>query len=117
VQGVYAFEPSIRQPLWRWLAPEAAVRFRARRAMVRLGLPGHAPLESVAVTIAVDGSPVATVDVPRGGSRAVDVLLPAEKEAEIAFRSATSFVPAEEGMGPDTRRLSVQLLAVEPQAP
>jgi hypothetical protein len=117
VRGVYAYEPSIRQPLWRWLAPEAAIRFRGRRVTVRLGLPGHAPLESVAVTVAVDGAPVATVDVPRGGNRRVDVPLPGDREAEIAFRSAKSFVPAEEGMGPDYRRLSVQLQAVEPQAP
>ena len=34
-------------------------------------------------------------------------------EVQLAFRSAASFVPAETGRGPDTRRLAVQLLDLE----
>jgi hypothetical protein len=111
LRGVYAFEPSIRQPMWRWMGPDAAIRLGGSQARFTLGLPGHAPIASVAVTVAVDGTPVASVDVPRGGRQTVVVPLPAGSEtAEISFRSAASFVPAESGMGPDTRRLSVQLL-------
>jgi len=116
VRGVYAFEPSIRQPMWRWLGPDAAIRLGGKQASVTLGLPGHAPIASVAVAVAVDGTPVAAVDVPRGGRRTVAVPLPGGPgTAEIAFRSAASFVPAEAGLGPDKRRLAVQLLAVERQ--
>jgi hypothetical protein len=117
LRGLYAFEPSFRDPRWRWMGPDAAILLEAGAADVRLGLPGHAPLASVAVTVAVDGAPVTTVDVPRGGQRMVAVPLPAGKKAEISFRSAQSFVPAEAGLGPDNRRLAVQLLDVEQRAP
>ena len=35
----------------------------------------------------------------------------------VAFKSPVSFVPAEAGLGPDRRRLAVQLLGAERKAP
>lgn len=118
VRGVFAFEPSIRQPLWRWLGPEAAVRLErsaepARLAIVTLGLPSHAPLESVSVTITVNVTPLAVVRVPRAGRQVIILPLPPGDAAEVSFRSSDSFVPVAAGLGPDTRRLSVQLLGLE----
>lgn len=119
LRGVYAFEPSIRQPVWRWMGPDAAIRLSApgSRVSVTLGLPGHAPVEAVTVTVAVDGEAGQTVTVPRGGRRTVDLPVRAGAEAvEVSFRSPVSFVPAEAGLGPDHRRLAVQLLGAEKKA-
>lgn len=129
VRGVYAFEPSIREPLWRWLGPDAAVRLALRSdpprlVAVTLGLPGHAPVASVRVTISVNGAPLAVVKVPRAGRQMIVLPLPAAaagttattaetESAEITFHSDASFVPAAAGVGPDTRRLAVQLFGLE----
>ena len=84
------------------------------RVALTLGLPKHAPLEAVPVTIAVNDVPAGQVQVLRGGSRTITVPIPAGTDfAEISFRSAVSFVPAETGLGPDLRRLAVQLQKVE----
>jgi hypothetical protein len=133
VRGVGMYEPSVRQPAWRWLGPDAAIRLDLRpdvrdvdglrgasggQVAVTLGLPGHAPLGSVPVELAVNGTPAGTVDVPRGGRRTLLLPVPMGAEtAEISIRSALSFVPAETGLGRDKRRLAVQLLAVESKAP
>ncbi len=118
LRGVYAFEPSIRQPVWRWLGPDAAIRLSAPggRVAVTLGLPGHAPVAAVTVTVAVDGGGAETVTVPRGERRTVDLAAPAGEPVEVSFRSPVSFVPAEAGLGPDRRRLAVQLLGAERKA-
>ncbi|HEX3531585.1 MAG TPA: glycosyltransferase family 39 protein [Thermoanaerobaculia bacterium] len=119
LRGVYAFEPSLRQPLWRWLGPDAAIRLSppGSRVAVTLGLPGHAPVAAVAVTVAVDGGAAETVTVPRGERRTVDLPVRAGEPVEVSFRSPVSFVPAEAGLGPDRRRLAVQLLGAERKAP
>jgi hypothetical protein len=120
VRGVNAFEPSIRQPVWRWMGPDAAVRLDAPGSglSVTLGLPGHAPLAEVPVTVAVDGAAARIVTVKRGERRTVVLSLPASPaSAEITFKSPVSFVPAEAGLGPDRRRLAVQLLGVERLVP
>jgi Dolichyl-phosphate-mannose-protein mannosyltransferase len=123
VRGVYAFEPSIRQPLWRWMSPDAAIRLDisdtpGSRLSVTLGLPGHAPVAEAQVTVAVVGAGSRFVKVPRGGRRTVVLPLPAGMaSAEITFKSPVSFVPAEAGLGPDHRRLAVQLLGVERVVP
>jgi hypothetical protein len=127
VRGVYAFEPSIRQPLWRWMSPDAAIRLDVpgtpgSRLSVTLGLPGHAPVAEAPVTVAVAGAGSrfvkVLVTVPRGQRRTVVLPLPAGMaSAEITFKSPVSFVPAEAGLGPDGRRLAVQLLNVERLAP
>lgn len=120
MRGVYAYEPSIRQPMWRWLGPNAAIGLEIRgsgRVALTLGLPNHAPLASVPVTVAVDGTTVGSVQVPRGESRTITVPLSAGADfAVISFRSTASFVPAETGLGPDMRRLAVQLQKVEREA-
>ncbi len=115
-RGVYGYEPSAREAQWRWLGPDAAVgAFPAGspRAALTLALPGSAPWPSNRVTVTVGGLPAAELDVPRGGQTTVDLPLPPGGEVEITFRSAVSFVPAEAGSGPDTRRLSVQLVDLE----
>ena len=120
LRGVYAFEPSIRQPLWRWMGPDAAIRLEAPggRVSVALGLPAHAPVPAVTVTVAVDGTAVQAVTVPRGGRRTVDLPVRAGAESvEVSFTSPVSFVPAEAGLGPDRRRLAVQLLGAGRKAP
>jgi hypothetical protein len=119
LRGFFTYEPNIRQPLWRWMGPEAAMGLwikgsSGERVALTLGLPKHAPLEAVPVTIAVNDVPAGQVQVPRGGSRTIAVPIPAGTDfAEISFRSAVSFVPAEAGLGPDLRRLAVQLQKVE----
>jgi len=119
VRGVYAFEPSIRQPLWRWMGPDAAIRLDAPggRVSVALGLPEHAPVEAVTVNVGVDGGAAQTVTVPRGGRRTVDLPVAGADSVEVSFTSPVSFVPAEAGLGPDRRHLAVQLLGAERKAP
>jgi len=115
-RGVYGYEPSAREAQWRWLGPDAAVGVfpaGAPRAALTLGLPGLAPWPSNRVTVTVGGVPAAELEIPRGGRKTVDLPLPPGNEVEITFRSAASFVPAETGGGPDTRRLAVQLLDLE----
>ena len=115
-RSVHGYEPTAREAQWRWLGPDAAVRVfpaGAPRAALTLALPGQAPWPSNRVTVEVGGVPAADLEVPRGGRRRVELPLPPENEVEITFRSAASFVPAETGSGPDTRRLAVQLLDLE----
>jgi hypothetical protein len=115
VRGVHGWEPSFREARWRWLEPEAAVLFFPRgagAAGVTLSLDPAAPIPENTVAVSVNGAPAGTVEIHRGDTRTVELTLPAGP-AEIAFRSARSFVPAEAGIGTDTRRLSVQLLSVE----
>jgi dolichyl-phosphate-mannose-protein mannosyltransferase len=128
LRGVGAYEPDICEPAYRWLGPEAAIRLGAPRlpgapaspsgtVAVTLGLPRHAPLPEVPVTVAVQGEAPFLVSVPRGGRRTLVLPLPAGMErAEVSFSSRSSFVPAEAGLGPDSRRLAVQLLGVERHA-
>jgi hypothetical protein len=119
VRGVEDYEASILEPAWRWLGPDALVRIdlrgvRTRLLAVTLGLPGQAPYPVVPVTLAVNGTPLAALRVARNGRQEILLPLPAGAEAaEVSFRSGSSFVPAASGLGSDTRRLSVQLLALE----
>jgi hypothetical protein len=115
VRGIYAWEPSLSRPGWRWMEPDAAIRVAApktRALAVRLGLPELMPLPSNTVEVSVDSRPAGRVEIPRGAERTLEVPVQGQT-VEIAFRSARSFVPAEAGLNPDTRRLAVQLLAVE----
>ncbi|HET9226337.1 MAG TPA: glycosyltransferase family 39 protein [Thermoanaerobaculia bacterium] len=115
-RGVYGYEPSAREPKWRWLAPDAAVRLYSHgitRSSLTLALPESAPWPSNRVMVVVGGAPAADVEILRGGQKRVEIPLPASSEVEVAFQSASSFVPAETGAGPDTRRLAVQLVDLE----
>jgi hypothetical protein len=115
LRGVYGWEPSDRDAKWRWLDADAALLLfpkSSRAVAVTLGLdPAAAALPSNAVTVLVNGAPAASVEIPRGGRKTVEVPLPPpqprDKPAEVVFRSARSF------QAPDGRRLAVQLLALE----
>jgi hypothetical protein len=116
VRGVHGWEPSIRDAKWRWLDADAAIRIfpkGAPTAAVRLGLDLSVPFSSNQVAVSVNGAPAATLEIARGTGRRLELPLPAKGPVEIAFRSTRSFVPAEAGAGTDTRRLALQLLAVE----
>lgn len=115
-RGVYGYEPTAREAKWRWLGPDAAVRLFPNgvpRSALTLALPESAPWPSNRVTVVVDGVPAADLEIPRGERRRVEIPLPAAQEVEVAFQSKASFVPAETGAGPDTRRLAVQLVDLE----
>ncbi|HEX9944762.1 MAG TPA: hypothetical protein VGG03_22360 [Thermoanaerobaculia bacterium] len=116
VRGVYGWEPNVREAKWRWLDADAALRIvprGARGLAVTLGLDPSAPFPANSVAVSVNGVPAGSLAIARGASRRIELPLPAAGTAEIAFRSARSFVPTEAGIGADTRRLAVQLLAVE----
>ncbi len=116
VRGVHGWEPSILDAKWRWMDADAAIQIfpkGAPAAAVTLGLDLSAPLASNQVRVSVNGAPAATIEISRGTGRRLELPLPAGGPVEIAFRSARSFVPAEAGAGTDTRRLAIQLLAVE----
>jgi hypothetical protein len=135
VRGVHAPEPSLRDPRWRWLDPDASIRvFPVQGAApglvppgavrLRLGLPAHAPIAAVRVRIAAPGIETA-LEIPRGGEREAVLPLPGGTPVfEIGLRSEPSFVPAKTlgvigkgggngGPSADTRRVAVQLLSVE----
>jgi hypothetical protein len=118
VRGIYGWEPSLLDARWRWLTADAAIQIFPRRSyravVVKLGLDRSAPLPANTVTVALapgspGGTPSITVEIPRGTQRTVELPLPGPGRYEIDIRSARWFVP---GAG-DSRRLAVQLLAVE----
>jgi hypothetical protein len=118
VRGVYTWEPSLLDAQWRWLDADAAVQIFPRQSyravVVKLALDPTAPLPSNTVTVSLAGGPgigvpAVTVEILRGTRREVALPLPGPGRFEIDIRSARSFVP---GHG-DSRRLAVQLLAVE----
>jgi dolichyl-phosphate-mannose-protein mannosyltransferase len=116
VRGVYGWEPNIRDARWRWMNADAAILLfpRGTRAIaVTLGLDASAPLLSNSVAVSVNGAPAASVEIPRGTARRIELPRKDNGTLEIGFRSARSFVPAEAEPGTAARRLAVQLLAVE----
>lgn len=118
LSGISPFEPSFRDPRWRWLGPRAQLRLHpqgGRRVTLILGLPPQAPWPTNTVTVTVGSEPPREVTVPRAGQAVVDLPLPEAEAIELTLASSASFVPAETGAGPDTRRLSVQLLDLELQ--
>lgn len=115
VRGVHAFEPSLRDPRWRWLEPDAAIRLfpvRARAVSLKLGLPAHAPIGGVRVRLSAPGTE-AVLEIPRGEERTAVLPLPGEPVFEIGLRSDRSFIPARNGGSADHRHVAVQLLSVE----
>ncbi len=116
VRGVNVYEPSVRDPQWRWLDADAVLRIfpRGIRAVaVTLGLPAAAPLPSNTVTLSVNGTSITTVELSRGIERQVELPLSGCGKADIEFRSDRSFVPGTTATGTDSRRLAVQLLALK----
>jgi hypothetical protein len=116
---VWAFEPGVLQPDWRWLGPEAAIRLQLRgtpatRFRATLAVPHNSPLALARVSVLVDGRAQASVEVPREARRSVDFAIPVgARSVDVAFRSREWFIPAAAGLGTDTRRLAVQLLGIE----
>jgi len=118
VRGLYAYEPLPGGAGFRWLGEDAVIRvfprsLQARSVALTLGLPEEVGEASVELAISVAGSPIATVEVPRGVERRIVLPLPDAETVEISIRSATTFVPVVAGIGGDPRRLAVQLHAVE----
>jgi hypothetical protein len=115
LRGVYEWEPSLLDPQWRWLAPDAALRVfprGARAFALTLALDRAATLPANTVTAAANGVAVPPLILQRGGQGRIELPVPASAASgpvEITIRSASSFVPG----GADLRRLGVQLLAVE----
>lgn len=114
LRGIHGWEPSDREAKWRWLDADAALLLfphGSKALRVTLGLDPTAALPSNTVTVFGNGIPAATVEIPRGGRKTVEVRLPSaqsgDKPVEVTFRSARSFE------APDGRRLAVQLLALE----
>ena len=115
VRGVFDPEPSLRDPRWRWLEPDAAIRLfpvQARAVSQKLGLPAHEPLDGVRVRISAPGTETA-LEIPRGGERTAVLPLHGEPVFEIGLRSDRSFIPARSGGSADHRHVAVQLLSVE----
>ena len=116
---VWSFEPSVLEPKWRWLGPEAAIRLQLRgtpatRFRATFGLPHNSPRALASVTVLVDGAARAAINVPRDTQRAIDFAIPAgARSVDLSFQSREWFVPQALGLGTDARRLSVQLLSLE----
>lgn len=118
LSGISPFEPSFRDPRWRWLGPRAQLRLHpqgGRRVTVLLGLPPQAPWASNTVALDLEGGPPREITVRRGDQAVVDLPLSDAQTVTLTLTSTASFVPAETGAGADTRRLSVQLLNLELQ--
>ena len=116
LRGIYDWEPSLLEAKWRWMDADAALRImpRGARALgISLRLDLTAPIPSNSVEVSVDGKPVASLEIPRGATRRLEVPLSGPAPVEIGFKSARSFVPAETGPWTDRRHLAVQLLAVQ----
>jgi len=112
LRGVSPYEPSLRQPLYRWLAPDAALRLYprgARAVVLTLALPEQAPLPENHVTARLDGRVVATLDVPRGSEVRAEIALPDVPQADLSLLSAAAFVPTAAGISPDRRTLAIEL--------
>ena len=113
VRGVYGWEPALLDARWRWLSDDAVLRIFPRKAtgavVLRLALDASAPFPSNTVTVSINGSLSKTVEIARGTRRDVGLPLPTNRPIEIEVRSARAWTPG----GGDSRRLAVQLLAVE----
>ncbi len=115
LRGVYDWEPSLLDPQWRWLAPDAALRVFPRGAhafALTLALDRAATLPANTVTAAANGVAAPPLTLQRGGRGRIELPVPASAAGGpvvITIHSSDSFVPG----GADLRTLSVQLLAVE----
>lgn len=125
--GVHGPEPSLRQPGWRWLDADAALRLdgtgKAGRegggVALTLRLPENVPWPANTVTVGLAdssgpaGHVASTLELRRGETRRVVLPRGAGEFVDVTFHSRAAFVPAESGFGPDYRRLAVQLVGIE----
>lgn len=104
LRGVFGVERNEAGESWRWLEREAEVRVPRGRAMVRvtLRLPADAPFAANDVQINATH-----VTVRRGESVVAHVPL---EQSLLLFRASRVYPLA----APDTRRVAVQLLGIEP---
>lgn len=112
IRGVYGVErePSGKRE-WRWLAPIAELRLAgASRVHLTLALPQLVPWPEVEVAVQVGASPPEVLTVARGDEVSLTLSAPGPDPFLLRLHSTRSFVPSEEGQGPDSRRLSVQLV-------
>lgn len=116
--GVHGPEPSLRQRSWRWLDAAAAVRVdgAGRALAVTLRLPANVPWPANTVTVGLAGARPQAVVLARGETRRIVLRSTGEAPVELSFHSRAAFVPARSGLGPDYRRLAVQLMGVEQTA-
>jgi hypothetical protein len=105
----------------KWIATEAQVSLQACGEADSISVQGFAPSlpafqPVVPVTVTIDGAG-RTVELDRPGPFTIAVPLPRTFEKgsrhDISIRSPRVFVPAELGLGPDRRRLSIMLNIVE----
>ncbi len=119
--GVHGPEPSLRQPGWRWLDAQAAIRLGGTGAATGTGdalaftlrLPRNVPWPANTVTVDLAGGAASTVVLRRGETRRLVLPRGDAAAVDVTFHSRAAFVPAASGLGPDYRRLAVQLVSVE----
>ncbi len=115
LRGFYQFERDETGLEWRWAGPEAILRLPnlgCGRLRLTLGLDRNAPFASNTVTVLLGDAPVGRLEVPRGSVRSVDVT-DGGRALDLTLRSERSWVPAEQGSNPDTRRLAVEVIGVQ----
>ena len=96
-------------PRLHWMLPQ-----NARSAVIRGALPGWAaPLEDQEIRVYVD-SRLAAKGHPSFGEFSIAVPLTVGRAAVLRIDAGKFVVPEEQGLGPDRRRLSWQLLDIEP---
>jgi hypothetical protein len=116
VSGVHAEERDESGRSWRWLGPEAVVRLHDLGlgvARIRLTLDPVSPYRNVRATAEVSDRAMAVGDVAIGAETVLEVPLAGGGPTRVTLRSSRSFVPAEQGLNRDRRRLAVQLVGVE----
>lgn len=117
IRGVWGLEQD-GAGQWRWLEPLAELRVPGNRnTRLTLALPHTVPWPECDVAVQVAGAPAASLSLRRGEQGTLDLQAPGDQPYIIRVHSTRSFVPAEEGLGKDARRLAVQLLSLETYAP
>ena len=120
VRGFYPLERDETGSEWRWAGPEADLQlanYGCGRVRLTLGLDKGAPFTSTTAEVLVDRRPAGRLEIPRGAVRALEILLAGGETVEVSLRADRSYVPAEHGLNRDTRRLAVQVVAVEQLCP
>jgi len=120
VRGFYALERDESGSEWQWAGPEAALQlanYGCGKVRLALGLDKGAPFTSTTVEVLLDRRLAGRLEIPRGAVRALEIPLAGGEAVEVSLRTDRSYVPAEHGLNRDTRRLAVQVVAVEQLCP